>query len=319
MALKIFTPTRTGKGVDKNQPEKKRFFLFFELFFRKFWNICLVNLMFFVTLLPFVIAFFVSVFNGFDLSNGFHLNDLVWIGVFLVTLIPAGPGLCAMCQVLNNYALQRPVFLKDDFIETFKNSFRQGILMFYMYLAIFAALIAAFSYYLDQAVQGSTFMSVMLVFCLFFMFLFYMSFCYMLTMVPILDQKYWPMFKNSIIFSLAGLKTNIFTVLFTLGTTALLVAAFLMVNLSITFLVFLFLTVCIYPALMCFIIVFNSYKLVDKFVIAPYYEQTHQDRPDEFHPRNPEALEPVFEDMGSREVTVETKAPKQKGKTRTIK
>ena len=51
MALKIFNPTRTGKGVDKNQPEKKRFFLFFDLFFRKFWNICLVNLMFFVTLL----------------------------------------------------------------------------------------------------------------------------------------------------------------------------------------------------------------------------------------------------------------------------
>ena len=319
MALKIFNPTRTGKGVDKNQPEKKRFFLFFDLFFRKFWNICLVNLMFFVTLLPFVILFFVSVYNGFDLTNGFHLNDLVWIGVFLVALMPVGPGLCAMCQVLNNYALQRPVFLKDDFLETFKNSFRQGILMFYMYLAIFAALAAAFTYYLDQASQGNTFMTVMLVFCLFFMFVFYLSFCYMLTMVPILDQKYWPMFKNSIIFAFAGLKTNIFTFLFTIGVTALLLAAFLTVDLGITFLVFLFLTACIYPALMCFIILFNSYKLVDKYVIAPYYEQTEQERPDEFHPKNPEALEPVFEDMGSREVTVETKAPKQKGKTRTIK
>ena len=319
MALKIFNPTRTGKGVDKNQPEKKRFFLFFDLFFRKFWNICLVNLMFFVTLLPFVILFFVSVYNGFDLTNGFHLNDLVWIGVFLVALIPVGPGLCAMCQVLNNYALQRPVFLKDDFLETFKNSFRQGILMFYMYLVIFAALAAAVTYYLDQAGQGNTFMTVMLVFCLFFMFVFYLSFCYMLTMVPILDQKYWPMFKNSIIFAFAGLKTNIFTFLFTIGVTALLLAAFLTVDLGVTFLVFLFLMACIYPALMCFIILFNSYKLVDKFVIAPYYEQTEQERPDEFHPKNPEALESVFEDMGTREVTVETKAPKQKGKTRTIK
>lgn len=319
MALKIFNPTRTGKGVDKNQPEKKRFFLFFELFFRKFWNICLVNLMFFVTLLPFVILFFVSVYNGFDLFNGFHLNDLIWILILLVSLIPAGPGLCAMCQVLNNYALQRPVFLKDDFKETFKNSFRQGILMFYMYLAIFAALIAAFSYYLDQTMQGSGFMMVMMVLCLFFMFLFYMSFCYMLTMVPILEQKYWPMFKNSIIFAMAGLKTNIFTFLFTVGFTVLLLLAFLTVDLSITFLVFLFLTAVIYPALMCFIILFNSYKLVDKYVIAPYYEQTEQDRPDEFHPEHPEELEPVFEDMGTREVTVETKAPKQKGKSRTIK
>ncbi len=319
MALKIFNPARTGKGVDKNQPEKKRFFLFFELFFRKFWNICLVNLMFFVTLLPFVIVFFISVFNGFNLFNGFHLNDLIWIGVMLVALIPAGPGLCAMCQVLNNYALQRPVFLKDDFMETYKNSFRQGILMFYMYLAIFAALIGAFSYYLDQSLQGNSFMMVMMVLCLFFMFLFYMSFCYMLTMVPILDQKYWPMFKNSIIFAIAGLKTNIFTFLFTVGITVLLILAFLTVNISITLLVFLVLMAVIYPALMCFIILFNSYKLVDKYVIAPYYEQTEQERPDEFHPRNPEALEPVFEDIGSREVTVETKAPKQKGKTRTIK
>ena len=319
MALKIFNPARTGKGVDKNEPEKKRFFLFFDLFFRKFWNLCLVNLMFFVTLLPCVIVFFVSVYNGFNLSDGFQGIDLIWICAMLVCLIPTGPGLCAMCQVLNNYALQRPVFLKDDFLETFKNSFRQGILMFYMYLAIFAALAFAFSYYLEQSNQGNTFMTVMLVLCLFFMFLFYMSFCYMLTMVPILDQKYWPMFKNSIIFAIAGLKTNIFTFLFTIGVTALLIAAFWVVNLTITFLVFLFLLAVIYPACMCFIIVFNSYKMVDKFVIAPYYEKTEQERPDEFHPRNPEALEPVFEDMGTQEVTIETKAPKQKGKTKTIK
>ena len=319
MALKIFNPTRTGKGVDKNQPEKKRFFLFFELFFRKFWNICLVNLMFFVTLLPFVILYFISVYNGFNFGDGIQGIDLIWIGILLVSLIPVGPGLCAMCQVLNNYALQRPVFLKDDFLETYKNSFRQGILMFYMYLAIFVALIAAFSYYLQQSNQGNGFMTVMMVFCLFFMFLFYMSFCYMLTMVPILEQKYWPMFKNSIIFALAGLKTNIFTFLFTVGFSVLLLLAFFTVDLRIVFLIFLFFTAVIYPALMCFIILFNSYKLVDKYVIAPYYEQTEQERPDEFHPRNPEVLEPVFEDMGSREVTVETKAPKQKGKTRTIK
>ena len=36
----LFTPnyTKEGPGVEKNAPQKKRFFVFFEIYFRKFWK-----------------------------------------------------------------------------------------------------------------------------------------------------------------------------------------------------------------------------------------------------------------------------------------
>ena len=34
---------KEGPGVSKDAPEKKRFFLFFELYFRKFWKMIELN------------------------------------------------------------------------------------------------------------------------------------------------------------------------------------------------------------------------------------------------------------------------------------
>ena len=38
----MFDPTREGPGVSKDGPQKKRFFLFFDIYFRKFTKILLL-------------------------------------------------------------------------------------------------------------------------------------------------------------------------------------------------------------------------------------------------------------------------------------
>jgi uncharacterized membrane protein YesL len=43
---------KPGKGVEKDEPEKRSFFKFFELFFRKFWRYVELNLIQFLVLLP---------------------------------------------------------------------------------------------------------------------------------------------------------------------------------------------------------------------------------------------------------------------------
>ena len=45
---------RPGKGVEKDEPQKKAFFRFFELYGRKFWRYVLINLIYLAVLLPFV-------------------------------------------------------------------------------------------------------------------------------------------------------------------------------------------------------------------------------------------------------------------------
>ena len=44
MALDLFHYGRAGKGVDKNGPRKKPFFLFWEIFGNKFWKFFQINL-----------------------------------------------------------------------------------------------------------------------------------------------------------------------------------------------------------------------------------------------------------------------------------
>lgn len=55
---------KPGKGVEKDEPEKRSFFKFFELFGRKFWRYIEVNLIQFVVLLP-VLLFLLTTFYDY--------------------------------------------------------------------------------------------------------------------------------------------------------------------------------------------------------------------------------------------------------------
>ena len=50
----LFDYSKPGKGVDKNGPQKKRFFHFFELYFRKFWKLITLNMLYVLFCIPIV-------------------------------------------------------------------------------------------------------------------------------------------------------------------------------------------------------------------------------------------------------------------------
>ncbi len=89
------TPNRE-KGVDKNGPQKKRFFHFFELYFRKFWKLITLNLIYIL---------------------------------FCIPIVTIGPATAAMTYILKNYTMERPVFFWSDFLEAFKKNWKQGFVM----------------------------------------------------------------------------------------------------------------------------------------------------------------------------------------------
>ena len=43
---------KEGKGVSKNEPKKRSLFAFFELFFRKFWRLIKLNLLYLLACIP---------------------------------------------------------------------------------------------------------------------------------------------------------------------------------------------------------------------------------------------------------------------------
>ena len=61
MAKYITKDSKPGKGISKDAPEKRRFFLFFEIFFEKFLKLVGLNFIYFVALLPLILGVYYSV------------------------------------------------------------------------------------------------------------------------------------------------------------------------------------------------------------------------------------------------------------------
>ncbi len=86
--------TKEGRGVEKGADLRPRFIVFFDIYFRKFWNLVLLNLLYLL---------------------------------FCVPIITIGPATAAMTKILRNYAREEHAFLWSDFWQTFKENFWKGL------------------------------------------------------------------------------------------------------------------------------------------------------------------------------------------------
>lgn len=269
----LFDYSKPGKGVDKDAPQKKRIFLFFELYFRKFWKLCALNLLYVL---------------------------------FCIPVVTIGPATAAMCAVLKNYAIERPVFLWSDFWEAFKENWKKGFAMGVIDALILVVAVVSIQFYYAQASANMFFyVPLFIVLCVAYITL--LASAYMYVMIPILDMKFKPMLKNAFYLSVLGVKTNLITTLISVILVVVMV---------------LFYPVTIIPAIVLFfstfwfIITFNSFQYVEKYVINPYYEQNNEKRPDILHLDDVDDDEFVFEDIGTKEERpAQNRSSGQKGKT----
>ncbi|MGI5959464.1 MAG: YesL family protein [Massiliimalia sp.] len=269
----FFDYSKPGKGVDKDAPQKKRFFYFFELYFRKFWKLITLNLMYVL---------------------------------FCIPIITIGPATAAMSKILRDFSMERSVFLWSDFVEAFKKNFKQGLAMEIIDILVFFVAITSCVFYSRWAGQNKV-MYVPFVIVGAILIVAVMMNYFIFVMIPTLDMKLKAMIRNAFLLSILALKTNvctlIFTLLFSFAVFFYLPAAIILVP-------------TIYFSTLGFIIVFNSYQYLEKYIIQPYYEQTGERRPDVYYPDEDEFDEDdvIFEDIGTREQPVQT-ATVKKGKT----
>lgn len=272
----MFDYSKPGKGVDKNGPQKKRFFLFFELYFRKFSKMILLNLMFLA---------------------------------FCIPIITIGPATVAMMKVLKDMSIEKPVFLWSDFIEAFKKNFVQGLIVGCVNAVIGVLLYVASAFYLNQIRVGAgVVFYIPLAITAFVLLMVIMTNFYLYLMIPTVNLNLGAMIKNSFSLAILGIKTNIFTVIF------ILLFGFVFIYTPIIVLIILIPTVLF--TFFGFIIAFNSYQYIEKYIIEPYYEKTGEKRPDVYYPDEDDFEDIVFEDIGTKEVA--QKNSKQ-NKSKTIK
>ncbi len=263
----MFDPTREGKGVKKQTVQKKRFFLFWELVGRKFTKLCLLNMLYVLCCLP---------------------------------IITIGPATAGLMYVLRNMAQEKPVFLVHDFFDAFKKNFKNALITGIIVILVFAIAIFAGSFYISlggagldsffgmdastTATFGTVAAIVAFVAGFFMMFMSY----YVYLLIVTVDLPLKKIFKNSALLAIAGFKTNIITTLIIILILGLCFVGLLLVpiNFFVTILLAVFLIAFIH-----FIIAFNSYQYIKKYVTDPFYEMKGEKAPDD-----PVESEHIFND-----------------------
>jgi hypothetical protein len=128
-------------------PKKNGFFLFWELYVRKFWRMVTVNLLYFAVTLPIVLylclvaSTIVLSANGITVESasevlpvGGYITVLaslmpqnVFIGLLIASVLLYGPATMGATYVYRNFAREEHAWVSDFFSRAWSN-FRQGII-----------------------------------------------------------------------------------------------------------------------------------------------------------------------------------------------
>ena len=193
---------KPGKGVGKKEREKKRFFQFFDLFFRKLGRLVQLNLLYIL---------------------------------FCIPIVTIGPATAAMTKILREYTLERPVFLYSDFLDAFKENFKQGFVVSIFQGIVIVLIYSSVIYYISLTVKSVWFLLVLGFIGLIGLILLFASY-YIYVMMVSVQLNVFQLIRNSVLFAFAGARTNILTLLF---STGILVVSFLFFPISIPLILFL--------------------------------------------------------------------------------
>ncbi len=263
--------SKPGPGVSKDGPEKNRFFMFFELIFRKFFKLIQLNLLYIVTLIPLLSGIYLSVEINPEILNDItniskmptfiFTGEILGIILIVISVFVTGPATAGFTYVIRNFQREEHAWVFSDFFERFKKNYKQGVLVSIIDVIGYFLIYVAFSFYMFDAnpevLKLAPFFAAVVI-VVGFLFLF--SHYYIYTMMVTFDLKLKDLIRNSFLFGYAKLPLNIvLTVL--LGALILLSIRYMTIGLIAYIVIGL--------SLYGYIITYMVYPSIDKFMIKP--------------------------------------------------
>lgn len=248
----MFDSSKPGPGVSKNEPKKKRFFQFWELFGRKFTKLILANLLYVLVSLPIV------------------THGLAQAGLTFAT---------------RNFSREKHVFLPSDFFDTIRKNWKQALATGLLELGIGALLLFDLWYAWQISADGQfttlIFLGVTIFLIAFFAYVRYYLYFQLITFKMTFKQ----IWKNSLMFAILGIKENMVIT----GSLVLMYAVGFLIAyafglLSVPF--FLVMYVFLFPAFRSFLIQFTIFPLMKRVIIDPYYKEHPEEDLDKRHDLN---------------------------------
>ena len=231
-----------GKGVSKNEREKRGFFRLFELYGRNFWMFVSAELWYFLLSLP------------------------------LVTSGLANVGLAYLCRMA---ARDKHVFMLSDFFGTIKKNWKRALPLGIINLIINVIFFANFYIlyvWMSQGIINKVWGGIILAVNAFLFVMYSFAKYYQYTLMITFDFKLGTIIKNSLLFSTLGIKHNLIIG----GVLALLYfLAYVLLCISVRYglAIIIVIGVFLFPPFKMFLVQFNVFPEIKKFIIDPYYKE----------------------------------------------
>lgn len=266
--------SKPGKGVSKSEAyEKSSFAKYFEILGRKFWDICILSLIFLLTMIPFIgLSYLIyTLIRNTAIAADLQLSAVIVLSPFMLS----GPFLGGASRIARDFAREEPVFIWNDFFSTIKRNIKQPLVLSIIGYICFAALSYALpTYYAMSGVFRYVCLPLCMLAALIYLFMQY----YVYTMAVSFNLRIFEIIKNGIIFSFAVLMRN-FLITLVLALITVITFAFLYIGLSVSFFIgiFIILSVCFVTGLMFYSVNFITFPSLKKYIIDPYYENNRDE------------------------------------------
>ena len=284
---------KPGKGVEKDAPQKKALFRFFELYFRKFWKYVLVNLIYMAVLLPILFYIYASVYGVlyyFFLDLGFTPEQVerIWTPMLhmttayysrlplavtntlmILSALAYGPCRAGVTYVLRNFYQEKHAWISDIWDKA-KENWKQGL--FFGLLDVLVFFLAFFNMSYDP--EGG--LTLPLTISKYLTVLAVVLYCFMrryiFLMIVTVHLNIRSVLKNAWLLMMIGIFRNVGGCLLNLVLWLICYALVLLVHpLFEVLLLMMF-------SLTNLINVFSAYPLIQKYMIDPISELSDEQR-----------------------------------------
>lgn len=167
---------KPGKGVRKDAPEKNRFFLFFELYFRNIWKLIGINLLYMIACIP---------------------------------IVTFGPATTAMMKLTSDLVERKPIFIWHDFWSTFRKNFSSSLVWGILEVLLFGSIGYAFVFFIINLGKQNYFVYFGLLISAVLLVVLTFAFFHTWLLSAKVELKTFAMLKNGMILSAISFKANL--------------------------------------------------------------------------------------------------------------
>ncbi len=214
-------------------------------------------------------AFTSAILGDFSIQTSMNIlsvTDYVLLGLAGLVFFTFGPVMVGTSYILRNIVKQEPIFLIHDFFYAIKRNIKQGIIFGIIDL-IFLLLSAYNLFIYGLNFSQGTFYAVLFFAMLLVVTLYLIMRMYIYTMMLTFDLSILKLLKNSLLFSVLGIKRNALAII---ATVAVIFANFYILILFMPLGIILPFVITI--SFIMYISTYCAFPVISKYMIEPYYD-----------------------------------------------